>query len=120
MQSFEINILLFKTKIMFKSHKIKSDHRAPRKNKVDAYEATAFAPDIALLFKQPKCVLSPITVILCILHFYGCATLIGCYHKYWTRTIIIKRDPNLYLIKQNLIYKVESVFVCLCVCVCPE
>jgi hypothetical protein len=30
---------------MFKSHKIKSNHRVLRKNKVDTYRAPVFAPD---------------------------------------------------------------------------
>jgi hypothetical protein len=42
---FSINFLLFKEKIIFKSHLINSNHRFPRKNKVDTYGAQVFAPD---------------------------------------------------------------------------
>jgi hypothetical protein len=34
-----------KEKNMFKSHDVKSDHRALRKNKVETYGAPALAPD---------------------------------------------------------------------------
>ena len=48
MQSFEFNILLFKKKIMFKSHKIKSEHRVVIKNEVDTYGAPVFASDYSV------------------------------------------------------------------------
>jgi hypothetical protein len=34
-----------KDKIIFKSHKIKSNHRVLRKNEVDTYGSLVFAPD---------------------------------------------------------------------------
>ncbi len=61
--------LLFKEKIIFKSHSIKSNHRALRKNKVDTYRAPVLHVIIVLLFKQPNCVLTPIS-ILSIIDFY--------------------------------------------------
>jgi hypothetical protein len=39
------DFLLFKEKIMFKSHQIKSNHRVLCKNEVDTYEAPVFEPD---------------------------------------------------------------------------
>ncbi len=36
---------IFKEKIMFKNHLIKSNHRVLRKNEVVTYEPPAFAPD---------------------------------------------------------------------------
>ena len=42
-------------RIMFKSHKMKPNHRVLRINEVDAYGAPVFAPDLAPLFLQPKC-----------------------------------------------------------------
>jgi hypothetical protein len=35
----KINALAFKEKIMFKCNQIKSNHKVPRKNKVDTYGA---------------------------------------------------------------------------------
>jgi hypothetical protein len=58
-------------KILFKSHKINSNRRAPRKNEVDTHGAPVLAPDYTVsLFWQPNCVLTPMS-ILCILDFFG-------------------------------------------------
>jgi hypothetical protein len=45
MSDLSVFFSLFKEKNMFKSHKIKSDHRILRKNYVDTYGAPVFAPD---------------------------------------------------------------------------
>jgi hypothetical protein len=50
MGDLSIIVLLIKEKIMFKSHKIESNHRVLRKNKVDTYGATVLHLIIATLF----------------------------------------------------------------------
>ncbi len=45
MGDLSVNLLLLEEKIMFKSHSLKSNHRVPKKNKVDIYGAPVFAPD---------------------------------------------------------------------------
>jgi hypothetical protein len=45
MSDLSLNFLLFKEKIVFKSHQIKSNHKVIRRNKVDTYGAAIFAPD---------------------------------------------------------------------------
>jgi hypothetical protein len=42
---FQYNFLHFKENVKFKSHKIKSNHRVLRKDKVDTYGVPVFAPD---------------------------------------------------------------------------
>jgi hypothetical protein len=42
---FECNFYIFKEKIMFKNHEIKSNHRVLRKNEVDTYGPPVFALD---------------------------------------------------------------------------
>ncbi len=54
---------------MFKSHLIKPNQRIPGKNKVDTYGAPVFHLIIVTPFYQPKCVLTPMS-ILDILEFY--------------------------------------------------
>ncbi len=46
--------LLFKEKIMFKSHYIKPNHRVQRKNEVDTYGASVFAPDYSVTASTAK------------------------------------------------------------------
>ncbi len=45
MSDLSVIFLLFKVENMFKGHSIKSDHTIFRKNLVDAYGASVFAPD---------------------------------------------------------------------------
>jgi len=54
---------------MFKSHKIESNNRVLRKNKVDTYVAPVFAPDYGATVLAAKMCIAPMS-ILCILVFY--------------------------------------------------
>ncbi len=45
MGDLSVIFIIFKEKIMFKSHLIKSDHRVLRKNEADTYGQPVFAPD---------------------------------------------------------------------------
>jgi hypothetical protein len=54
---------------MFKSHEINSNHRVLRKNKIDTMERQFLHLIILPVFKQPKCVLTPMS-ILCKLDFF--------------------------------------------------
>ena len=54
MSDLSVNFLLFKGKKLFKSYKIKSDHRVIRKNYVDTYGAPVFAPDYSATGLAPK------------------------------------------------------------------
>jgi hypothetical protein len=80
MGDLSVNVLLFRDKIMFKSHKIKSIHRVPRKNKIDAYVAQVLAPDygtnvlraeISINPLEHQSCFNPCLSILCLLYFYG-------------------------------------------------
>ncbi len=51
---FECIFYLFKEKITFKCHKIKSNHRVLRKNDVDTYGAPVFALDYSSAGLAPK------------------------------------------------------------------
>ncbi len=48
MDDLSVIFLIFKEKIMFKSHFIKPNHRVQRKNEVDNYGPPLFASDSAL------------------------------------------------------------------------
>jgi hypothetical protein len=62
---------------MFKSHKVKSNHRDLTTNKVDTYEAPVLNLIIAPLFYQPKRVLTPASM-LCLLDYISIYLLLEC------------------------------------------
>jgi hypothetical protein len=70
MDDLSVYFLPFNQKIMFKHQLIKSNHRVPRKNKVEIYGTIVFAPDDSATVLTAKMCITPM-IILCILDFYG-------------------------------------------------